>query len=244
MLIKIKNLNFYVKHQAVLHNINLEIVKNRSLSIIGKSGAGKSLLLRNIIGILTPTSGKIEYMGIDLNNINYTKRSSFLERTGFLFQNGGLFDSLTVEENIMFFLKNNKNLSSKLNVNFDILEILNWVGLNHNVLELYPSELSGGMYKRVALARAIAHKPQILFLDEPTTGLDPVMSYAITKLVLDLKKNLGITVISVTHDIKMSTIISEEIIFISEGKILWHGNKEDLGFTNLPEIEEFLKLSK
>ncbi|MBF8246705.1 MAG: ATP-binding cassette domain-containing protein [Rickettsia sp.] len=241
-LIQIQDLSFWTPTRVILKNIDLEIFQNRSISIIGQSGSGKSLLLKNIIGILNPSHGIVKYMGIKVNNINFEKRKEFLKNSGFLFQSGALFDSLTIEENINFFIKNNLDTKHQLNTN-EIIEILDLLGLKKSILQLYPSELSGGMYKRVALARAIAHRPKILFLDEPTTGLDPVMSNMIANLVLDLKNNLDITVISVNHDIKISQKIAEEIVFISDGQILWHGPKDNLKFSKIIALEEFLKLS-
>ncbi|MBT4989025.1 MAG: ATP-binding cassette domain-containing protein, partial [Rickettsiales bacterium] len=198
-LIEIKNLKKSFGDKEILNGISLDIYKGKSLVIVGASGSGKSVLIKNIAMILSPDSGDIIINGTNITSASKQEKESIIKRMGYLFQAGALFDSLTIWENIAFRL-----LQDKIN-RHDAKEqaalMLEEVELDSDILDLKPQELSGGMQKRVALARAIISKPDIIFLDEPTTGLDPVTAETIDNLIIKLSKKIGATTITVTHDL-------------------------------------------
>ncbi len=238
-MIIISNLTKKFGNKQVLSGINLKIYDGESLVILGPSGCGKSVLLKHIIGLLKPDEGQVLIDGEDLTRFDQKRLDSLRMRMGMLFQSAALFDSLTVEENIAFGLRKHTNLST-LAIHHLVSEKLEMVGLpgsNH----LMPSELSGGMRKRVGLARAIAMEPEIILYDEPTTGLDPIMTSAIDELHLSLKKRLGVTSIVVTHDLGSSSRIADRMALHYGGKIVAIGTKQEIFNSTDPLVQQFIR---
>lgn len=238
-IIKIENLHKIFGSHSVLNGINLDIKKGASLVILGGSGTGKSVLIKTIIGLMKQTSGKIYIDGLDSSAFDKDQKVDFLKKCGFLFQAGALFDSLSIEDNITFFASKLYNLSSRKKREL-ASEKLKAVGLTDRVLKLFPSELSGGMQKRVSLARTICTNPEIIFFDEPTTGLDPVMSNVINELIIDIKNNLGATCITITHDMNSAKMVADNIAMIHEGKIIWEGGAKELDTCENPVVSQFV----
>ncbi len=228
------------QNKIVLKNINLKIRRGRITVIMGRSGCGKTVLVKNIVGILSPERGKILFDGEDITNLSQSERIKRIRNFGFLFQNSALFDWLTVEENIAFPLYEVKGIKDIKIIRERIDEILEIVGLKGHEKK-YPSELSGGMQKRTALARAIIHDPKVVILDEPTSGIDPATTSTIEDLILDIKRRIKSTFIVITHDIKSATRLADDIIFMKDGEIIFKGQPEDLKKSKHPEIEIFLK---
>jgi len=237
--IKISNLHKSFGNHAVLQGVDLEVKEGSSMVILGGSGTGKSVLIKSIIGLIAPDSGKVEIDGMDTTYLSGKARFNILEKCGFLFQAGALFDSLTIQDNITFFAEKLYKLSRTQKRDLAV-EKLHSVGLHSKVLDLFPAELSGGMQKRVSLARAIATNPKIIFFDEPTTGLDPIMANVINDLIIKARKDLGATTVTITHDMNSAMQIATEIAMIHEGKILWNGTKEDMQNTKNPYIHQFV----
>ncbi len=237
--IKIENLHKRFGDKIVLDGVNLEIAKGESLVIIGGSGTGKSVLIKSILGVIDPDSGSIEIDGEEATKFSRSARENFMAKIGMLFQGGALFDSLPIWENVMFRLLNREKISRKEAKKLAV-ESLADVGLSADVLELSPSELSGGMQKRVALARAIAAKPEIIFFDEPTTGLDPIMSDVINDLIVKSSKKLGATTITITHDMASARKIADKIAMIHKGKIVWFGDAKDVNKSGNEYVEQFI----
>ena len=238
-LINVKNLSVSFGYNNILNNINLHLSKKESLVIIGKSGSGKSVLLKCLIGLLKPNHGSIEINGVDIVNTNRIEKENVLKNIGVTFQNGALFDSLTVWENITFketrfFGFNKKEAREKA------LTIIQNLELDKNILELYPSELSGGMQKRVAIARAICDEPQVLFFDEPTSGLDPITGKVINDLINKTVKKLGVSAITITHDISSINNLASRVILLDNKKIAWSGKSNDMNKTKNIIIKKFL----
>lgn len=224
----------------VLKGVDLAIKPSTSLVVIGGSGSGKSVLLKSIIGLMRPDEGsKILFDGEDYTFVPITKRSEFLTKFGMLFQGGALFDSLTIWENICFSLMR-RGVLDKQHAHDYAVEQLALVGLKPEVADLHPSELSGGMQKRAALARAIATKPTLIFFDEPTAGLDPIMSAVIATLISDLSKKLGATTITITHDMRCVDIVADNVAMIHDGTIIWQGPKKGLANTKNELVDNFV----
>ena len=230
--------NFGEKH--VLNGFSLQVEKGKSLVVIGGSGTGKSVMLKCILGILTPDSGSIKIAGKNVVGLRGEARDSFLNRFGMLFQGGALFDSLSVWENVAFGLVNGRRMKRAMAKDIAI-EKLGLVGLSADVGKLYPAELSGGMQKRVGLARAIASDPEIIFFDEPTTGLDPIMADVINNLIVDCVKRLGATTISITHDMASARKIADEIAMIYKGQIIWQGAADMIDRSGNAYVDQFIK---
>jgi phospholipid/cholesterol/gamma-HCH transport system ATP-binding protein len=237
--IVIENLTKNFNSKEVLKGINLEVNQGESLVILGGSGSGKSVCIKIIATLLQPTSGSIKVDDQEITNLSGEDRDHLMSKFGFLFQNGALFDSLPIWENVAFRLLYLNKLSKK-----DAREIaitkLKSVGLSEKVADLYPAELSGGMQKRASLARAIAAEPAIIFFDEPTTGLDPIMADVINDLIIDNSKELGATTISITHDMNSARKIADKIAMLYEGKIIWFGNAKDIDHSENPYLEQFI----
>lgn len=229
--------SFGKKH--VINGLDLEVKQGESLVVIGGSGSGKSVLIKNIVGLLTPDSGSILIDDKETTRFNNKEHSEMLQRFGYLFQNGALFDSLPIWKNIAFVPIQTKTLDLKAARKLAI-EKLESVGLDESVADLFPVELSGGMQKRAALARAIALNPEIIFFDEPTTGLDPIMSAIINDLIKKNSKQLGATTITITHDLISAAHIADRIAMIYEGKIIWDGPVDKLHSSNNPYVEQFV----
>ncbi len=238
--IVVRKLNKTFGNRIVLKNINFSLEHTKSLAIIGGSGSGKSVLLKCIAGLLLPDKGsEVIIDGVPLADIPIHARSRFLETFAMLFQNNALFDSMLIWENITFGLLQSGRIESKEAKKLAIKKLQN-VGLSEDVAKLYPSEISGGMQKRVAIARAIATNPQLLFLDEPTSGLDPITARKIIKLLFDLKNQFKITTVTITHDIRCTQILADEVAAINEGTVVWRGTIKELYETDHIYIKEFL----
>jgi phospholipid/cholesterol/gamma-HCH transport system ATP-binding protein len=225
--------------KVVLDGIDLSINSGDSLVIIGGSGSGKSVTIKCVLGIIRPDAGTIKVDGEEVTQLRGSKRDEYLRKFGMLFQGGALFDSLPVWENVAFGLIQGRGVDRKRAREIAI-EKLAKVGLGPEVAELSPAELSGGMQKRVGLARAIAADPQIIFFDEPTTGLDPIMADVINDLIASTVKDLGVTALSITHDLASARKISNRIAMIYKGKIIWDGATKDIDHSGNPYVDQFI----
>ena len=239
-MIKVEKLTKSFGKHKVLQGVDLSVDKGKSLVILGGSGSGKSVLIKNIIGLMYPDSGQIFIDNEDSTYLKGKKRREILSKCGFLFQSGALFDSLNVQENITFFAQKARNITSKAAKRDLAARKLESVGLEARILDLYPAELSGGMQKRVSLARAIATDPEIIFFDEPTTGLDPIMANVINDLIIKVRDELGATTITITHDMHSAMMIATEIAMLYKGKILWSGAKSDVKNSDNPYLHQFI----
>ena len=237
-MIEIINLHKSFGNKQVLAGIDLFIEKSESMVIIGGSGSGKSVLLKHIIGILKPDNGKVQIDGLDITTMKENELYEVRKKFGMLFQMSALFDSMTVWENVGFSLIRHKKMNLK-HVKDIAIEKLKMVGLV-GVEDLMPSELSGGMKKRVGLARAIAHEPEILLYDEPTTGLDPIMADAINDLIAEMKENLSVTSIAITHDMTSAYKIADKIAMLYEGRIIEVAVPEEIKNTHNPIVKQFI----
>ncbi len=236
--IRIRGLTKAFGSKRVLDGIDLEIAQGTSLVVIGASGSGKSVLLKCILGLIEPDAGSIEIDGVDVLTQNRRTREAMRAPIGMLFQAGALFDSLPVWENVAFGLLAQK-LCTRAEAKLKAAAVLAQVGLAASVGDLQPSELSGGMQKRVALARAIAARPDILFFDEPTTGLDPIMGAVIDGLIVDCVKNLGSTALAITHDMASAMRIGDQAAMIHKGRIIWTGKATDLMTSGDAMVDQF-----
>jgi phospholipid/cholesterol/gamma-HCH transport system ATP-binding protein len=225
-VIQVQNISKSFKETRVLTDISIDFLPGKINFIIGRSGQGKSVLLKCMVGLLEPDSGSILYDGVDFLNMDDDQHKAIRQEVGMLFQGAALFDSMTVEENVMFPLTMYSNLtySEKLQKVNECLERVNLVGKN----SLYPAELSGGMKKRTGIARAIIMNPKFLFVDEPNSGLDPETSIVIDNLIRDITYDLGSTTIVVSHDMNSVMEIGDNINFISGGRVEWQGDKHAL----------------
>jgi phospholipid/cholesterol/gamma-HCH transport system ATP-binding protein len=229
--------SFGAKH--VLNGIDLSVPKGHSLVVIGGSGTGKSVMIKCILGLLRPDRGSIRIGGEEVTGLKGAERDRYLSRFGMLFQGGALFDSLPVWENVAFGLIQGRKVPRSKAKDIAI-EKLGQVNLGAEVGNLYPAELSGGMQKRVGLARAIAADPEIIFFDEPTTGLDPIMSDVIDKLIVDCVKRLGATTISITHDMASARTIADDIAMIHKGEIVWQGPAKSIDRSGNAYVDQFI----
>lgn len=225
--------------KVVLDGVDVDIKKGESLVVIGGSGTGKSVLIKCIQGILTPDSGSIKIDGVDITQQDRDEAEKSYAKMGMLFQGAALFDSLSVWENVAFGLIENKKMPKK-QAKQEAIKVLKQVGLAAEVADLSPSELSGGMQKRVGLARAIATKPEIIFFDEPTTGLDPIMSDVINDLIIESVKGLGATALTITHDMASARKIADKIAMLYKGKIVWQGTVKEMDKTDNPYVKQFI----
>lgn len=229
--------SFGPKH--VLRGVDLTVAPQESLVVIGGSGTGKSVLIKTILSILTPEEGSIEIDGRETVHLRGRERDRHLAKFGMLFQGSALFDSLPVWQNVAFKLLRAEGMPKK-KAKERALETLAAVGLAPDVGELSPSELSGGMQKRVALARAIVANPEIVFFDEPTTGLDPIMADVINELIVKCVKEKGITALSITHDMASARKIADRIAMLYEGRIIWQGSKAEIDSSGNPYVDQFV----
>lgn len=239
-MITIKNLKKRFGTQQVLSGLDLEIPKGKITVIIGRSGEGKSVLLKHIMGLLQPDSGEILIDQTDLFKLDEVALNNARKKFGMLFQNAALFDSMTVFENVAFPLREHST-KSEMQIKSRVLELMQLVGLKEMVVHKFPSELSGGMRKRVGLARALALSPEIILYDEPTTGLDPVMTDVIDHLILSTQKKLGVTSLVISHDIHAVYTIADKIAMLHEGKILMEGTPADFKNTTNKIVSNFLE---
>lgn len=224
---------------TVLDDVSLSVGAGRSLVIVGPSGTGKTVILKTLIGVMDPDGGRILMDGRDLSELPGDERDQARGRFGMLFQKSGLFDSLPVWENVCFRLLRERRIERSAARDFAI-EKLAMVGLNPGEADLFPSELSGGMQKRVGIARAIAADPDVLLLDEPTAGLDPIMSNIINDLILDVVDRIGATVISVNSDMKGAARTAHEAAMLYDGKILWQGPTDDMFNSGNAHVDQFV----
>lgn len=225
--------------KVVLDGINLDMEAGKSLVVIGGSGTGKSVMIKCILGLLQPSSGVIRIDGQDTGGFSTRDRQAFMGRIGMLFQGAALFDSLPVWENVAFGLIQGRGMARRAAKDVAI-EKLGKVGLGPEVGELSPAELSGGMQKRVGLARAIATDPEVIFFDEPTTGLDPIMADVINELIAGLVKDMGATAVSITHDMASARKIADNIAMIYKGKIIWKGRVENVDDSGNEHVDQFI----
>jgi len=237
--IKIRNLHKSFGKKHVLNGVDLDLYKGESLVVIGGSGTGKSVLIKCIQGLLVPDEGSIQIDDTEIVNNNPDVIEKMHSKMGMLFQGGALFDSLSVWENVAFDLIQNRGVSKK-EARIVAIKVLRQVGLAADIADLYPSELSGGMQKRVGLARAVITRPEIIFFDEPTTGLDPIMADVINDLIIESAKDLGATTLTITHDMTSARKIADKIAMLYEGKIIWYGTVKDLDRTDNPYVRQFI----
>jgi phospholipid/cholesterol/gamma-HCH transport system ATP-binding protein len=225
--------------KRVLRGVDLTVGRGESVVVIGGSGTGKSVLLKCVLGLLRPDAGSIKVDGEETVGLWGRERERVRGKFGMLFQGSALFDSLPVWENVAFGLIQGERMPRR-QAKKVALRTLAAVGLDAPVAELAPSELSGGMQKRVALARAIAKKPEIIFFDEPTTGLDPIMSDVINKLIVKCVRDLGATAVSITHDMTSARHIADRIAMIYDGRIIWDGPAKEIDRSGNPYVEQFI----
>ncbi|MTI10030.1 ATP-binding cassette domain-containing protein [Rhodospirillaceae bacterium RKSG073] len=237
--IEMKNVHKAFGSKVVLDGFDLEIKKGESVVIIGGSGSGKSVSLKSILGLLTPDSGDITIDGKSVLSMSGSAREKLNNRVGMLFQNAALFDSLNVWENVSFALMEGEKLPRKKAKEIAI-EKLSLVGLSPEVANMSPAELSGGMRKRVGLARAIAHEPDIIFFDEPTTGLDPIMGHVIDDLITHCVKTLGASALTITHDMASARRIADRVTMLYQGKNIWTGPVDQLDDSGNPYVHQFI----
>jgi len=237
-MIEIKNLSRSFNHHKVLENLNLTINTGETKVIIGRSGCGKSVLLKHIVGILKPDSGNVLINNVDITALGEKKMNNLRMNIGMVFQGGALFDSLSVEENVGFILYEYTDLD-KTAIRNRVEEALSMVGLQ-DVSDMMPADLSGGMKKRVALARAICTRPQTLLYDEPTTGVDPITADAINELIKELHDKLKVTSIVVTHDMCSAYKVADRIAMLYHGKIIASGSPDEIRNTTHPIVKQFI----
>jgi len=221
----------------VLRGVNLHVAKGTSMVIIGGSGTGKSVAIKSILGLVRPDSGTITVDGIDVTKAD---RDAFLARFGMLFQGGALFDSLPVWQNVAFRLLRGSLAKPRDEAREIAIEKLRRVGLTPDVADQLPAELSGGMQKRVGLARAIAANPEIIFFDEPTTGLDPIMAGVINDLIREIVTEMGATTMTITHDMSSVRTIADHVAMLHDGKIRWTGPVADMDSATDPYVDQFI----
>ena len=226
--------------RTVLDGLDLSVAPGRSLVIIGGSGQGKSVTIKTALGLMRPEAGKIELDGKNTVGLSEGARRRLFSRVGVLFQGAALFDSLTIWENVSFRLLNADGVDRK-EARIRAIEALDQVRLSPDVADRFPSELSGGMQKRAGLARAVVARPEILFFDEPTTGLDPITAAAINQLISDQVRRLGSTAVSITHDLASAQTIGDEIAMLHNGKIIWRGPAAELRTTDNPHVRQFVE---
>lgn len=225
--------------KLVLDGVNLSIQPGDSIVIIGGSGTGKSVTIKCVLGILRPDAGSIKVEGQEVTGLHGRNRDAYLRKFGMLFQGAALFDSLPVWENVAFGLIQGHGISRR-RAREIAMEKLAKVGLGADVANLSPAELSGGMQKRVGLARAIAADPEIIFFDEPTTGLDPIMADIINNLIATTVRDLGVTALSITHDIASARKISNRVAMLYKGKIIWDGATAEMDHSGNPYLDQFI----
>ena len=239
LAIKLSNVCKSFGNNHVVRDLNLEIFKGESVVLLGGSGTGKSVTLKLMLGLLKPDSGSIQITGKEITILKEDELYKNNKNIGMLFQSGALFDSISVWENIAFSLINVDKIPL-VKARQIAIEKLNDVGLSKEVADMMPDDLSGGMKKRVGLARAIADNPEIIFFDEPTTGLDPIMSNVINNLIKKCVKQLGATAFTITHDINSAKQIADRVVVLHEGKIIWSGKPTELETSSSEYVRNFV----
>jgi phospholipid/cholesterol/gamma-HCH transport system ATP-binding protein len=236
-MIQFDNIGKSFGFNPVLRSVSLMVERGQSMVIIGGSGTGKSVLIKTVLGLITPDTGKIF---VDGQDVTKAKNDDFLSRFGMLFQGGALFDSMPVWQNVAFRLQRGHLKRPKAEAREIAIEKLRRVGLGPDVANLLPAELSGGMQKRVSLARAIATNPQIIFFDEPTTGLDPIMSSVINDLIREIVVEMGVTAMTITHDMTSVETIADKVAMLHDGAIQWCGTLNDMSHSGDPHVDQFI----
>jgi phospholipid/cholesterol/gamma-HCH transport system ATP-binding protein len=237
--ISVRGLEKSFGRKRVLDGVEFDVAAGESLVIIGGSGTGKSVTIKCILGLMRPDAGSIRIDGEETVGVGRAARARLMRKFGMLFQDSALFDSLSVWENVAFGLIQGRGMPRQ-QAREIALQKLAAVGLGPEVGELSPAELSGGMQKRVALARAIAAEPEILFFDEPTTGLDPIMADVINRLIVDLVRGLGATAVSITHDMVSTRKIADKIAMLHKGRIVWQGPTAEIDRTDNAFVDQFV----
>jgi len=238
-ILSLQNVEKRFGKNHVLRGVTLDVAPGESLVVIGGSGSGKSVMLKNALGLMTPDSGQILFNGEDVTLSRGKARARMRERVGMLFQSGALFDSLTVWENVAFRLVNS-GIVKRSKAKDRAIETLSQVRLGSDVADLYPAEISGGMQKRVSLARSIISKPDLIFFDEPTTGLDPITADAINDLIIEQVRGLGAATVTITHDMSSARKIADEVAMLFEGKIIWRGKASEVDNSGNPYVDQFV----
>ncbi len=226
VVVDIEHLKKSFGRNQVLRDINLKMHKGENLVVLGKSGSGKSVLIKCLVGLIDPDEGKLTVLGKNISDLNSGELNAVRKKIGFLFQSAALYDSMTVRENLEFPLRGDKKMT-RVEMDALVMEELKNVGLE-NAIDKMPSELSGGMRKRIGLARTLILKPEIMLYDEPTTGLDPITSKEISRLILDVQKKYNTSSIIITHDVECARITANRIIIIHEGKFVAEGTFQEL----------------
>ncbi|HUX08441.1 MAG TPA: ABC transporter ATP-binding protein [Acidobacteriota bacterium] len=238
LMIKLEGIHKFFGGKDVLKGLDLEVREGESVVVIGGSGSGKSVMLKHIIGLIKPDKGRVLINGIDITNLPERKINEVRRNIGMLFQEGALFDSMSVCENVSFSLAEHTNMKRK-EISERVAHWLGEVGLA-GIEDLRPSELSGGMRKRVALARALAYEPKIVLYDEPTTGLDPIMADVINSLIKELNEKLAVTSVTITHDLTSAVKIADRIAMLYDGKIIDSGTPEEIMNSDNAFVHQFV----
>ena len=238
-MIEIRGLRKRLGRKQVLDGVDLDVQKGETLVVLGPSGTGKSVLLKHIIGLMPPDTGSIRIDGEEIVGLRDAEMNQVRRRFGMLFQSAALFDSMTVGENVALAMLEHERSMGREEIRRRVKERLEWVGLK-DVEHMKPASLSGGMRKRVGLARALALDPEYILYDEPTTGLDPIMSDVINQLIRDLQKQLGVTSIVVTHDINSANTVADRMVLLYEGRIVFTGTPDETRATADPMVKQFL----
>jgi len=241
-IIRTRNLSKAFGENHVLRDISVSIAEKSLFAVIGQSGTGKSVLIKTIIGMIKPDNGRIWFKDTELTSLNRKEITSFRNRFGYSFQNAALFDSMTVGENLSFPLVEVLGIKNRNKIKKRVAELLEWIELP-GIESKQTDELSGGMRKRVGVARALIMNPEVLFFDEPTTGLDPVLSETINNLVLRVNKELGITCVMITHDIPAAFRLADCIVFLDQGYVIAYGTPQEVAKSEHPMVKDFMRIS-
>ena len=237
--ISLRNVHKAFGPKKVLQGVDLDVAPGESVAIIGGSGTGKSVTLKCVLGLLSPDQGSITVDGVEMIGANRSDRDAMLAKTGMLFQGAALFDSLSVWENVAFGLIEGRGMKPRQARDLAIARLAD-VGLGSEIANMTPSSLSGGMQKRVGLARAIATEPEILFFDEPTTGIDPIMGDVINDLIVKCTRELGASAMTITHDMASARKIADRVAMLYKGKIIWDGPVADIDQADNPFLQQFV----
>lgn len=237
-IVKAQNVTLQVQDHTLLENIDFEVKKDQIMVFMGKNGSGKTVLLKTLVGLFAPQKGRIELFQKELKKLTLKEQTALRHDIGYVFQKSGLFDSLTVAQNVVFAMERFSKESHE-QLEEKAIELLASAGLKKEVARLMPSELSGGMQKRAGIARAIALDPKLLIMDDPTAGLDPVLSDAIADLVISIQKRLGTTILLATHDLKLAYKLGDYIGLLHQGRVVSLVTKEEFQTSTNPYIEQF-----
>ena len=248
-LIDVRNVSVEFGDQTILKNIDLTLARGQTLAIIGESGCGKTVFMKTLVGLIAPTGGSVSFDGQDLQKLTHTKLTKVRRRFGFVFQNAALFDSMSIFDNVAFPLRQSDSRQDARDEHDRVMRHLNEVGLPQNVSNKRPSELSGGMRKRVGLARALILEPELVVYDEPTTGLDPIMSDVINELILDTRRRYPVTSIVVTHDMHTARKVSDRVLMLfprarlseDDSQVLFDGPPSDLENAADRRVRQFVR---